>query len=161
MEHAKLYLDLSDEVRAVLKKHGANVSDILKKAGIEATVKTEQLPGTDTRSVVPVVDVTALILAGSFGVVSLTTATAIVLKAISDFLDRKARRELTKQVSYKIPEELRDAAGNLIRDKHGKVQFKETPVHEFIVPEIPIDDSIDMTAKNGELIARLGLKKDN
>ena len=161
MEQAKLYLDLSDEVRAVLKKHGANVGDILKKAGIEATVKTEQLPGTDTRSVVSVVDVTALIMAGSFGVASLSAATAIVLKAISDFLDRKARRELIKQVSYKIPEVIRDAAGNPVQDKHGKIQFKETPVHEFIVPDIPIDDSIDMTAKNGELIARLGLKKDN
>jgi hypothetical protein len=127
----KIYLDFSEDIRALLEGQGIRVQDILTEQHIDAEVCFEPLPlehpGERTRDLVPV------ILAGSFAAVSVAAAVAIVTAAIAKFLDRQAARP--RYVEYFEPRLVLDGQGNPILDGQGNVQTVRVPVRTFVEPK--------------------------
>lgn len=119
-----IYLEFDSEVQKVLADNSLRIEDILKEEGIEATVTFGTSPyqedGARTKDLVPV------ILASSMAIASIGYTISKVLNVLSSW------PHIVKYYDY---EELRDAKGNVILDKHGKPIFKKVMKHEILQPK--------------------------
>ncbi|MCP4698430.1 MAG: hypothetical protein GY862_16500 [Gammaproteobacteria bacterium] len=156
MEQAEIYLDLSNEIRELLDDEEIALQELLAEEGINVTVKPASIPGGDTRDVVPLLDIAALIASGSLGVATLSGAIAVISTAISNFLDRKKRRELLRYAETETLTAVRDKEGNPVKNDKGEFEYERGVSQTYIAPELPEPNNVSLEAGDKKVIVRLG-----
>lgn len=125
MSTTKIFLELSSDVQGALADNGLSVEDVLEQNSIEATVTQGVLPaqleeGARTK------DVVTIILASS-------TAIAAIGFAISQVLNTIHNKPHV--VEYYENIELRDADGQILKDKKNNPIFKVVKRQEILEPQ--------------------------
>ncbi len=146
MDTAKIYIELSNDIREWMADNSLSMEDILEKEGIDATVQPGMIPcadehGSRAKDVVPII-------------LQYGGAVSAVLFAVSHFMKTWLNRPVYE--TWEELEEIRDKDGNVLLDKKGNPQMKTVRKHVLSEPgKSDKKEKIDLNAGLKGIIMKL------